>query len=518
MPTAPASRPPTPAPAPSRPVPAARVVGVGALALALLAGAATGCARRPRTGSAEDGDAPAPARGRRPASPMTAGLPDLGAVHARMRLVLPRGDFPWVGAVAHFAARSPDTTLTLLSVSFPNRALSFEREGDRYRAAYQVRVEVRRLAGAPPAGAPGKGATPSATPAAASGALVRQVAADEVVRVATFRETARTDESVIFAQQLALPPGRYALGVSVRDVEGTRSGVAEVTLAVPRLGAGAGTLSTPVVAYRGTPRARLDVFPELLTSPRASAVFGQDSLVAVYVEGYAATAAARLPVALSVRDERGSVVWRDTLALERTGAAPTLHAGVARLPVARLGIGVVTLHLARRDAPADSTSAPLFVSLGDDLPVAGFDELLGYLRYYAAPERLRPLRDSSADARAAAWSDFLRDTDPVSATTVHEGLQEYFARLRSANQRFREDGNAGWLTDRGMAYVALGEPEQIFDPNSPDQAVRGRQQIWEYRDPRVQLVFVDQSGFGRWRLTPASMVEVQAALRRRMVR
>jgi GWxTD domain-containing protein len=184
------------------------------------------------------------------------------------------------------------------------------------------------------------------------------------------------------------------------------------------------------------------------------------------------------------------------------------------VPVSRIGIGVTTLVLNRRDTP-DSVRAALFVSLGEDLPVASFDEMLSYLRYFTTPERLRALRDTVPEARPAAWAGFLRETDPVLSTPQHEGLTEYFGRVRQANERFAEEGTSGWLTDRGMAFVGLGEPDQIYEQGSSDMAQRGRSQIWEYRDPRVSLTFIDQSGFGRWRLTASSQTELLAAIRRK---
>jgi GWxTD domain-containing protein len=369
---------------------------------------------------------------------------------------------------------------------------------------------------------------------AAGAARPRQLSADEIVRVATFRETARTDESVLFSQALVLAPGRYTMALAVRDAGGTRSSVLDAPVTVPRLGAG--SVSTPVLAYEVTPRVRLDTLPRLVASPRAQAVFGQDSLVPVYVESYAAggpDAPARVTVRAAIRSAGNpTALWRDTVALDRrvvsvaaAASAPlALYSGVVRVPVSRAGIGVVSLDVVRADAPAgavastDSVRAPLFISLGDELPVASFDEMVSYLRYYAVPERLRALKDTTPDARAAVWATFLRETDPVPQTVQHEGLREYFTRLRAANARFREDANTGWLTDRGMAYIAFGEPDQILDPNGPEQNVRGRNQVWEYREPRLTLVFTDQSGFGRWRLNAQSQQQVQLALRQRMVK
>jgi GWxTD domain-containing protein len=156
------------------------------------------------------------------------------------------------------------------------------------------------------------------------------------------------------------------------------------------------------------------------------------------------------------------------------------------------------------------------VTLGDELPAATFDDALGHLRYFAAPARLRLVRDAAPAERPARWAAFLRATDPDPRTPAHEALADHVARLRAASARFAEPGTAGWATDRGRAYLVLGEPDQITDANVPEQGQRGRTQVWEYREPRVQLVFTDQNGQGRWRIAPAGAAAVEAALARRL--
>src|SRR3712207_6514102 len=80
---------------------------------------------------------------------------------------------------------------------------------------------------------------------------------------------------------------------------------------------------------------------------------------------------------------------------------------------------------------------------------------------------------------------------------------------------FRSEEVPGWLSDRGMVYVTLGEPDRVLEPKGGDVRTRGRTQIWEYTHRRLRLVFVEQDGARRWRLTPASEAEVQAAGRER---
>jgi len=205
------------------------------------------------------------------------------------------------------------------------------------------------------------------------------------------------------------------------------------------------------------------------------------------------------------------VMWNDTVRVTTRGA---MRAGVIEVPVSRIGIGVAQLTFVR-DGGTDSSSAYVFVGFGGDLPVATYDEMVNYLRWFAQPYRLQKLRDATEETRPAAWAEFVRETDDRPETPMHEGLRDYFARLIRANGRFREEATPGWMSDRGRVYVSLGEPDQIIEPQVADFS-RGRQQLWDYRAQNMQLVFYDQTGTGRWRLTQASEVRFESEFRRRL--
>jgi GWxTD domain-containing protein len=375
----------------------------------------------------------------------------------------------------------------VLTVSLPNRALRFSREGDRYRAGYRVALEVK------------KGSD-----------VVRSVSSDEMVRVLAFRETQRTDESVLFRRIVTLAPGMYDIRVHVRGDSVNNGSAIEATIGVPRLGEGA--LSSPVPFYEASPRETRDSTPRILATPRATVVFGRDTLLPLYVEGYGE--GTNFPLGVEVRPEgASSVLWKDSLSLPRR---QNLFSGVINIPLQRLGVGVMLVHV-HRVGGTDTLRAPLFVAFGEDLPVASFTEMLDYLRYYVSHPRLQAMRDAPPEGRAALWAAFIRDSDPVPQTAAHEGLRDYFGRIAQANLRFREEGGAGWLTDRGRVFVALGTPDQVLQPNINDLNQRGRTEIWEYREHRLSVVFVDQTGFGRWRMTLSSEAEFEATARRVMV-
>ncbi len=424
-----------------------------------------------------------------PALTLGSSTPDASELYKQIGLIAAPAPVPFVGKVSAFATASPDTTLVLVSISLPNKALTFTREGDRYRAPYEVKLTLNRGSG----------------PAA-------NVDAMEIVRVGAFREINRTDESIIFQHYFRVTPGTYALSAEVRDVGGSRGTSQDVSISVPALTPG--HLSTPTLVYEARGRSALDSVPVLLASPRSSAVFGRDSTVAVYVEGYGQ--GTRLPVQYVVRNDKGAELWRDSTQLARRG---NLFSGVINVPISTVGVGVAQVYFTRRDSPRDSASAPLFVSFGEDIPLMSYEDMLGYLRFFASPSRLSTLKNAAAERRASEWARFLRATDPVPETPINEDLQSYFGRIQIANGQFRMDHSPGWLSDRGMVYVALGEPDQVSERNingtltTTQMGSTTRLQIWLYRQYNTQLVFYEETG--RWKLTRPSETEFLALNSRR---
>lgn len=457
-----------------------------ALAVVTLGQLVVACGRKggplPVTEPAVVPNAPTPAATRRAQA-----SDDLVTLYRRMGLLAESGETPFVASLSFFASPRPDSTVMMLTVALANRVLPFKREGDHYRAEYQVAFEALQ-----------------------DGRKVVDRSRDESVRVLAFRETTRVDESVLFRQFLTLAPGTYDMRLTVHGgASGTpgKSSAVEATVGVPRLSVGA--ISSPVPLYNVVPRTRRAATPQLLASPRSTAVFGRDSTVPLYIEGYGSDS--EFPVSVrATADAGGGVLWSDSVSLPRRDE---LFSGIVEVPVARLGVGVVLVGFARAGS-MDTVRTPVFVAFGDDLPATTFGEMMDYLRYYASASRLQALRSAPPERRALAWSEFLRETDPNPGTPEHEGLREYFGRIAQANAQFREEGSNGWMTDRGRVFVTLGRPDQIFEPNVADLSQRGRTQIWDYREHRLQILFVDQTGFGRWRMTPTSELEFDGVMRR----
>lgn len=433
----------------------------------------------------------------RPASQVTgtAGLvptaENMAGVYNQMGLMATDAPLAFVGKVAYFGTASPDTTLMLVTLSFPNRSLTFARQDDQFSAPYEVRILLSR-----------------------DTAQVRSITANEVVRVSSFREISRSDESIIFQRFLRVHPGQYKLGLAVRDGGSSRAASQQGFVVVPAITPGA--LSSPIVVYESRARTSLDSVPRFLPTPRSSATFGMDSAIVLYLEGYGS--ANRIPVRIGITNERNQRTWSDTVTLEKKGMVASR---LVPVPIGRAGLGISTITVSHIGT-TDSAAARVFVGFGPEIPLMTYEELLSRLRWFASPERIRSLRETPIDDRGRVWAQFRQGTDPIPSTSEHEGLQAYFARLYSADIRFRGSGETGYLSDRGTVFVTLGEPDQIFEQtvnqnNSSVYTTNGRVQIWEYGQYNTRLIFTD-SGMGRWQLTNGSRIEFQSLSSRVLAR
>ena len=421
-----------------------------------------------------------------------AAISDPRASYRRAGLLVGEGDVPFVGSIGFLASAAPESTLVLIDLSLSDRALTFTREGDSYRAAYDVVLEF----------SPARG--PS-----------RRITTHEQVRVGSFPETTRDEESVIYQQVASLPPGDAAVTISIRDAGSTRGGIVRQTVLVPRFDDG--TMTMPIPAFRARPRASRQKLPEIVVNPRATAVYGRDSVALFYVEAYGPSSGdGSEAVQLRVNGDSGVVVFVDTVSWIEAG--DRLRSALLRVPIKRVGFGALSISSEMIGSSAGSQAAraaPLLVSFADGLPVSSFEDMVGMLRFFASSDRLRQLRELSPKDRSRGWTAFLEATDPTTMPRENEALRAYFARVVDANTRFREDDRtAGWLTDRGMVFSALGEPDNMIEPNGADGPRRSVVQIWDYERYHVRFTFVDRAGFGHWRLTASSEADYHALMRR----
>lgn len=396
------------------------------------------------------------------------------AMYSRMGRIVSADQVPFVGSIAMVPARG-DSTLAIVGLSLGNRAFAFERAGGNWQARYRVEYLFER-SGAPPV----------------------SIGRDELLRVESFQETSRIDESILLQQVVTLAPGEYQVTVRVLDRGSDRIGVGKQTLSVPTFTAG--SVSAPILAYEVAGRGKRSDSLQIVLNPRGTVSFGEDTLL-IYLEGTGFTAPANVPI--QIRDERDSVVFTS---MARFTGAREVESQIVRIAPDSAPLGQLEILVGEGAAMRRVNG---IVSFSSNWVVTNFDDLLDLLRYLGQDTRVALMRKAAPQDRAEMWRDFSKTTDPNPATPENELLSGYFARIAFANNRFRDEGISGWRTDRGEVFVTLGPPDEEFDASMQTGPVRYVR--WTYNDLRAQLYFQDASGFGRFRLTPQSRADFELA-------
>jgi GWxTD domain-containing protein len=400
---------------------------------------------------------------------------NLSAVYQRLGRLAGIGPIPFVGNVALLAGRG-DSTLLHLGLSLDNRSLSFQRDGGVFAARYRVDVSLGRP-GVPPI----------------------QASTTSMVRVASFQEAQRSDESIFFHQGFLLAPGAYDLTVIVRDLSANTSSRVERTVDVPLFGPG--SVSIPSMVYEVRARTAVAESLHAVLNPRGTVANGGSDTLFLYVEGYRFSAPTKVPV--TVHDERDSVIYQTTIEF---AGGKSVEGRVVRLAAEAPPLGELTITVG--EGPSARQTKAL-VSFARGWVVTNYENLLSLLRFFPyEPGLLSQLRGAKPTDRARLWRQFWELTDPMPETPENESLDRYFSRIAIANEQFRDEAGEGWRTDRGEVFVTLGQPDQVYE-NPP---LNDRRYIrWVYSEYRANIDFEGTLGFSRLRLTPNSRSEFARA-------
>ncbi len=401
---------------------------------------------------------------------------DMPSVYRRLGRIAAGAPLPFVGTVA-FAAGPGDSVKAMVGLSIENRALVFQREGQGFVARYRVEISFQQ---------PGR---PSV-----------EVGRDEEVRVASFRETMRNDESILFQQVFHLLPGPYHVIVSLRDRASPAQNRAEGDFVAPVFGPA--TTSAPLLVYQVTGREEAGQQLAVVLNPRGTVAYGGDTLLA-YVEGYGFSRQQDVP--FEIVNDQDSVVYQGALRFQ--GVRP-VESQIIRLAPDSQPLGELRVRVGV--APHQRETSAI-VSFSQAWVVTNYDEMLSLLRYFGHDNLLSGLRKAAPADRPKLWREFWVATDPNRSTPENEALDNYFQRIAIANARFRDEGVSGWRTDRGEVLISLGDPDEVYDASPTSQ---GRVIRWVYANLRLTLFFQDESGFGRFRLLPTSRAEFERVLNR----
>jgi len=129
--------------------------------------------------------------------------------------------------------------------------------------------------------------------------------------------------------------------------------------------------------------------------------------------------------------------------------------------------------------------------------VGDLEQAIKQLRYIADDREINFMLEGSEEDRYNKFKAFWLERDPSPGTGPNELMEEYYRRVGFSIEAFT-NVQEGWRTDRGMVYILFGPPDEI--EAGPFELSTKPYEIWHYYHLNREFIFVDQTGFGDYRL------------------
>ena len=136
--------------------------------------------------------------------------------------------------------------------------------------------------------------------------------------------------------------------------------------------------------------------------------------------------------------------------------------------------------------------------LGISSSIGNISQAIQNMRYILEDDEWKRLKKANSDEQENLFLEYWAGRDPTPETKDNELMDEYFSRINYSNANFKTYTD-GWKSDMGMIYILFGPPDDLEVYSDP--LTRLYQQRWHYYRINKFFDFVDENGFGDYRLT-----------------
>lgn len=113
-------------------------------------------------------------------------------------------------------------------------------------------------------------------------------------------------------------------------------------------------------------------------------------------------------------------------------------------------------------------------------------------------DKLDAIYDEADGEYEVALNLFWDRYDPNKETPYNQLMYEFYSRADEALRKYVSTGDRfGSITDRGKIFIKFGEPGEVNRFYTEKNEIA---EIWKYKKPEMEFVFVDASGLGNYKL------------------
>jgi GWxTD domain-containing protein len=321
----------------------------------------------------------------------------------------------------------------------------------------------------------------------------------QTIRTNLFSETSSLEHYDINRVSFELKPSKYFLTIGVRDLDSRKSSFRKKTIDLKdfyqkELAIGSLNLTEPNLQDSSATR---DEIPSIIgslndTDPNFEVSFGLLTNGGKATIKYSIYSSAKKPIIeKSYEKEFPKGVVKETITISKAGLAYSRYRLVIKVKMGREEVSSERLFQVRWYGMSN---------LIDNL-----DKAIEQLRYIATAAEMKSMRKAKENQKKEEFLKFWQKRDPTPNTPENELMNEYYKRVNYANAHFT-GFLEGWRTDMGMVFILFGPPSDI--ERHPFELNTKPYEVWYYYEINRTFVFVDESGFGDYRLvTPFELYD-----------
>jgi GWxTD domain-containing protein len=378
-----------------------------------------------------------------------------------------------------FAGTTPGECRLDVFVQVGYEALSFVKQDNIYSASYELTLSLFD----------------------STGSLVSEKSWTEEVKDLNFEQSVSSTAYNLSQRIFSLRTGVYNMTATFRDVESKVSRRLQLRIPVNDLSTAAFSLSDIMLLSRVTQQGG-----KRSMVPNVSGNVGEiPTPSSFYVEVYNRQGLDSVRIRIDVVKEKKVkfLEWDTVLVLHPGRNEEILKFSHSALPLGDYRMYLLAFpvgHDVRSDTGYLASTNRALVVRWSGMPksLKDLDLAIDQLKWIAKDSDLDSLKEATTPAeKQKRFLEFWKKRDPNPSTPRNEKMEEYYHRVEYSNKHFSHYAE-GWRTDMGMVYIILGPPANVerhpFDMDSKPF------EIWYYNDLNASFTFVDQTGFGDFRL------------------
>lgn len=337
---------------------------------------------------------------------------------------------------------------------------------------------------------------------------------ERAVTVADFETTNATDLYDVVQRSFVVKPGKYKIFIQMEDLDSHKIGTLEKKVELPDYTKEPLNISSILFSEKVEVDSSGHLIPVPLVGVPRTETGNLYGFFTIYSD-----AAKDFQVEIVVRNMRNKVLYKDKRKLMRSGEETSVAIAI---PDAKLSLGTYNFQIKVKQDGERASLEEKFRIFWQGLPLTAIDleSAIKQMDLIANGSDLKKVAAFSPAKQREFFKRFWKQYDPTAGTDKNELMNEYYRRVQYANDNFR-GLREGWKTDMGTVYILLGAPDEVardmapqymtsFFSSRPVKAL----QIWKYNTLNRYFIFVDENGFGDYRLdNPAALSEFRNTFR-----